>query len=483
MDDITLSPAELIKLCAVDNALYERTFFPKTVRQNTPEFHREIDDALYSDSRYISIEVFRGGAKTTKLRLYMSKKIAYGIAHTILIVSKTQDHASKSIEWLKKNVEFNKSWANLYGLQPGAKWTGTDIEIRHGIDEYPIRIFAVGITGQVRGFNIDDYRPDLIIVDDADDEETTGTEEQIKKTAALFFGALAKSLAPASEAPQAKMVHLQTPLALGDLCDVASKDPQWLSLKFGCFDEKGNSRWPERFSTAELQADKAAHIRRGQLALWMREMECTIIPEGGAAFIPENIRYWDLLPDQATYIITIDPASSSEKSADDQVVMLLALYGSRIYVVEYTAEKGEMPELVAKTIMQWAGRYNILGIWAESIGYQRVLAHYLESEMRLKRKFIPVHRVQDQRRKSDRIMQAVGSATGYGLLYVRETHGTLLTQYYRYAPRSKEHDDILDALAIGIEVSRQLGLEDVIEGVYTVESRRETKQLGFRQCP
>jgi hypothetical protein len=133
--------------------------------------------------------------------------------------------------------------------------------------------------------------------------------------------------------------------------------------------------------------------------------------------------------------------------------------------------------------MQWIRRYNILGIWSESIGYQRVLAHYLESEMRAKRQFVPVHRVQDQRRKSDRIMQAIGSATGYGLLYVRETHGTLLTQYYRYSPRSKEHDDILDALAIAIDVSKQLGLEDVIEGEYTVESKDSQKRLEFRQCP
>ena len=478
-----LTTAELVKLSALDNGLYERTFFAKTVRQSTPQFHREMDDALYSDSRFVSIKVFRGGAKTTKLRLYASKKIAYGIAHTILFVSRTQDHASKSIEWLKRAVEFNKLWSGVYGLRSGAKWTGTDIEIIHGVDEYPIRVFAVGITGQVRGFNIDDYRPDLIIVDDADDEETTGTSEQIKKTSDLFFGALAKSLAPESEAPHAKMVHLQTPLTAGDLCDVASKDPQWLSLTFGCFDEHGESRWPERFSTAVLQADKIAHIKRGQLALWMREMECEIVPEGGAAFAPENIRYWDLLPDAATYIITIDPASSAEKEADDQVVMLSALWGSKIFLVDYTAEKGEMPEAVCQTIFQWARSYNILGIWAESVSYQRVLAHLIELEMRRRRVFIPVHRYEDRRRKSDRIIQAIGAATGYGLLYVRETHSKFLQQYYKYSPRSKGHDDVLDALAIALDVSKELHLEDVIEGEYTVEYERKRKAIGFRNCP
>lgn len=478
-----LSTNELVQLAAVDNRLYERVFFPKAFRQASPRFHAEIDDALSGNNRYVSIKVFRGGAKTTKLRSYASKQIAYGVAHTILFVSNSQDHAAKSIEWLKRNVEFNRKWADVYGLRPGAKWTGTDIEILHGVAGYPIRVMALGITGQVRGVNIDDYRPDLIIVDDADNEETTGTAEQLKKTSDLFFGALAKSLAPASEAPHAKMVQLQTPLTGGDLSDVASKDPQWLSLTFGCFDEKGESRWPERFSTAELLADKAAHIRRGQLALWMREMECEIVPEGGAAFLAENIRFYDLLPLSGVYIITIDPASSDSKTADDQVAMVCCLSGSKVYVVEYSAEKGELPDALCATIMEYCARYPILGIYAEAIGYQRVLATFLEQEMRRQRRFVPVHKVQDQRNKANRIVQAIGRASGYGLLYVRETHGKLLTQYYRYSPKSKEHDDVVDALAMAIDTALNLSVDSWIEGEYTVDERENRKQVEFRQCP
>lgn len=483
-DIIALPPGELIRLCAADNRLYEKTFFPKASRQISPQFHAKIDEALYSDERFVSIKVFRGGAKTTKLRMYASKKIAYGISHTILITSNSQDHAAKSIEWLKRNVEFNKKWAELYQLRPGSKWTGTDIEIIHGIDKYPIRVMALGITGQIRGVNIDDFRPDLIIADDVDNEETTGTQEQLKKTSDLFFGALAKSLAPRSEAPHAKMVHLQTPLVGGDLADVASKDSQWLSLTFGCFDENGESRWPERFSTAELMADKKAHIARGQLALWMREMECEIVPEGGASFVPDNIRFYDLRPEGAVYIITIDPASSEAKTADDQVVMLTAHWRDRVYLVDFTAEKGEMPENVFITIVQWAREYQILGIWVESVSYQRVLAHLLEQEMRRRRLYLPVHRVQDQRRKSDRIVQAIGRVTGYGLLYVKAEHRRFLTQYYRYSPRSKEHDDILDALAMALDAGQKLNIGDWIEGEYTVErDSPQRRQIGFRQCP
>lgn len=474
---------ELVRLCAVDDELYARTFFPKTVRQVSPPFHREIDKALSSSARYIDVMVFRDGAKTSKLRLFASKRIAYGISHTILFVSSAQSHAIKSLEWVKKNVEFNSRWAQTFGLRKGAKWAGEDIEIIHGVDEYPIRLIALGMTGSLRGVNIDDYRPDLIIVDDPDDEETTATPEQRKKMSDLFFGALAKSLAPATEAPEAKMVLLQTPLNNSDLISLCQKDPQWVSLKFGCFDLSGQSTWPARYPTETLLADKEAHVKRGQLALWMREKECQIVPEGGVSFNPENMKYWEVLPDRLVYLISIDPASSDSKTADDQVIAVLGLSGADVYLVEYTANKGEMPEAAVATLMEYIRRYQPLGIVVESIAYQRVLAWFIEQEMKRQRKYVPVHRVQDRRRKADRILQAIGGATGYGRLHVKTNHFAFLDQYAGYSPLSKAHDDILDAVAMGIDYGLSLSVEDWIEGDYNVVREAAPKQLEFRSCP
>lgn len=480
-----VSIGELVRLCAVDDDLYARTWFGKTVRQSSPTIHRSMDKALNSGARFVDFKVFRGGAKTTKLRLFASKRIAYGISHTILFVSNSQSHAIKSLEWLKRNVEFNTRWAQTFGLSKGAKWSGEDIEILHGVDKYPIRVLALGITGQVRGVNIDDFRPDLIIVDDPDDEETTATSDQRDKTSDLFFGALAKSLAPRSEASDAMMVLLQTPFNEHDLVSLCSRDEQWVSLTFGCFGPDGKSVWPERFPTEELLADKAAHVKRGQLALWMREMECQIVPEGGASFNPENLNYWEVLPDKLVYIITIDPASSDSKEADDQVICVLGFRKLDVYLVEYTAEKGEMPEAAVMTLLEMIAKYKPLAIVVESIAYQRVLAWYVEQAMRQHRKFVPVYKRQDQRRKADRILQAIGGATGYGRLKVRPTHFKFLEQYNTYSPKSREHDDVLDAVAIGIDYATELGVCDWLEGDYSTVDDEGTKpkRLEFRTCP
>lgn len=476
-----LETREIVKMAAQDNGFYERHFFPKAVRQASPPFHQKMDEVLWEDDRFVAFMVFRGGAKTTKLRLFTSKRIAYAISHTILFVSNSQDHSVKSLEWLKRNVKFNRRWADTYQLRPGGRWTGEDIEIIHGVDEYPIRVMAVGITGQLRGVNIDDHRPDLIVVDDPDNEETTGTPEQIKKTSNLFFGALGKSLAPRSDAPDAKMVLLQTPLSGGDLINTVVTDPQWRTLQLGCFDEKGESTWPERFPTAELKADKIAHINRNQLALWMREMECQIVPEGGASFTPENIQYYDLLPEDLVYIIAIDPASSDAKTADDQVIGVLGANAHNVYLVEYTAEKGEMPEVAIMKVLEYIRRYQPLGVYVESIAYQRVLAHLLELAMRQKRIFSPVHRIQDKRSKPNRILQAIGQATGQGRLKVRRSHDKFLTQYMRYSPLSKEHEDVLDMVSIGLDAFDSMSIQEW--GSTSTEVAEVSKKVNIYICP
>ena len=66
---------------------------------------------------------------------------------------------------------------------------------------------------------------------------------------------------------------------------------------FSCFDENGESRWPQRFPTEVLMADKASYTRRNKLSVWMREMECQVVADELVYFLPEWLRYWDFLPD------------------------------------------------------------------------------------------------------------------------------------------------------------------------------------------
>jgi hypothetical protein len=456
---------ELVKLCAA--------------RQKSPLFHNEMDIVLENpENRFVAFKVFRDGAKTTKLRLYCSKRIAYGISNTILFIGKSQDHAIKSIHWLKRAVEFNRKWAGTFQLRKGDKWSDTEIEIIHGTDEYPIRVIALGITGSVRGVNVDDYRPDLIILDDPCDEENTATPEARQKMDDLVFGALAHSLAPASEAPDATMALAQTPLDKDDLIEKAMRDKQWASVKFSCFLDNGESSWPERRSTKVLLEDKQAHIDRNQLSLWLREMECEIVTSENAAFRGNWLEYWDILPEGGINYVSIDPTPPPKETnalkvvnakLDDAVILATKYYGGKVYTMEYWFAKSPNPDELVSAFFEVCWRVKPMLVGVETTLFQRMLKWYIEKEMLRRNQWYTIIPVEDKRKKSTRIEQTVTRYASNGNLVVHHSQTELIEQYTKYRSGvQQQSDDFLDALTIGMDLINP-GLEGVIiEGDYTV---------------
>lgn len=481
---IAISPQEAILVGATSLVRYGRMFFPKTFRQESPAFHETIGKALMrQEDRFIAIEVFRDGAKTTLLRTFVSQRIAYGISRTILFVSASQGHSILSLRWIKRQVDHNRYWAQTFQLRRGSKWTDEYVEIMHGVEEIPITLIALGITGQVRGINIDDYRPDLIICDDTSTDETADSASQRNKQSNLVFGALLNSLTPATECPDAKAIILDTPKSKFDLVESCEKDPEWRFLRYGVFDEKGESRWPQRYPTEVLQRQKEAHIRTGRLSIWMREKECKIISEELCSFRLDNLRYWDTLPERCTYVISIDPASSDSPTADDNCVAILALKQDDVYIIDYVAETGQTPEMVLKTIFEFSRKWRPIGIVVESIGYQRILAWYLEREMRSQRLYLPVYKIQDVRRKADRIIQAIGETSGYQRLWTQARQTKFIEQYTEYSPLVEMHEDVLDAVSMGITWAENQGVSDWLEGEARELDDDELPRLSFRGAP
>lgn len=481
MNQVAISPKEAVQLGAQRLLSFGRIFLPRTFRQASPAFHEEIARDLYGPARFLAFEVFRDGAKTSLLRTFTLQRVSYAISRTIMYVSVSQAHAINSVRWIKRHVEFNKNLA-IFQLSKGSKWTDEIIEIQHGIDDIPITVMAMGITGQIRGFNLDDYRPDLIIADDILNEENTATEDQRNKIENLFFGALINSLTPSSEAPFAKAVLLQTPLNRQDLVEKCMEDPEWHGKRFGCFDGEGKSRWEERYPTEVLLKAKEAHIRRRQYALWMREKECQIVSGEDKAFDITRLQYWDVLPQAMTVVISIDPASSDNPKADYNVVMAVGFFGSDVYVLDYYAERGVMPDKVAARFFELIWRFKPRKVVVESIAYQRVLKWYLEQEMLKHKTFVPVDAVQDSRRKADRILQNLPGLVHMGCLYVKASMTDLIDQMDTYNPLDKsQHDDLLDALAMA-DTSMNPALRE-IEGDYEEIEDAEYERLEVVACP
>jgi hypothetical protein len=188
-------------------------------------------------------------------------------------------------------------------------------------------------------------------------------------------------------------------------------------------------------------------------------------------------------------VIAIDPASSDSKDADDQVIGAIGFgkgaQRGNVYLLEYSANKGEMPDAAAAYVFHLIEKYKqqVRKIAVESVAYQRVLAWYIEKHMAESRRWKLVDRIEDKRRKSDRIIQELVDIAANGRLFVHRTHTKFIQQFTEYSPRVRMHDDVLDAVAIGVASYKTAG---TYEGEYTsiVEDERSIPDLpDWRTAP
>lgn len=464
---------ELVQLCATDSLLFSKTFFPKAYRQPFATFHRPMWDKLENPAnRRVNLQMFRGSSKTTCIRTFAAKRIAYGISHTVLVIGKSQEHAINSVEWLRKQVRFNRLFADTFRLTPGAKWAGPKSEVIHGIDEYPIWLLAMGIDGSIRGLNLDDRRPDLILIDDICDEENSASAEQRKKIDDLVYGALWESLTPASEEPEAKMVMAQTPLHREDVSTKALSDPGWTSARYGCWTpetehlplEMRRSAWEDRWSSAELRAEKIAAIARNKLSIFTREKECRLTSPETSAFLPEWVQYYQGIPPNMVHYLWVDPVPPPSPQAvakglhnnDYEAMAIVGMYKGDFYLREVSVNRGHEPSWTMMEFFRLARKYKIRKALVESVAYQRTLAWLLRQGMKQQRTYYQLEEVTDKRSKFNRIIDGLNGPCSNATFFVPENDSPcgmlhsegmaqFLSQFAEY-PNSS-NDDALEAVA------------------------------------
>ena len=463
METVELPRDEVIQMASIDSIFYSRHFFPKAFRSDPAFFHPEIWQRLENPaSRYVALKVTRDGAKTTILRCYVSKRIAYGTSRTILFVGKSEDAAKKSIDWLQRAVLYNSVWRQTFGIEKGKQWSGSEIDVYNSVLDINVRILAIGITGSTRGINIDDYRPDLIIVDDPCDEENTATAEQRLKISELFFGSLYNSLAPKADMPEAKMALLQTPLDGEDLIEQCMKDSMWTTASFPIL-INDQSTWPARYPTEELLREKQGFIDRNKLSTWMREKEVKIVDDSTTLFRNEWLKYWGsgedevILPEGGTTYLAIDPTPPPKETArvsssrlnrlDDFVILAFKVYKGVFYLLEEWAAKSPSPEEWKNMVFEMQVRWKARRVIVETVLFARTLKYDLEREMQNRMHYFQVWPVEDKRKKSQRIDSEISSIASSRNLVVHRSQRGFLEQYGNYPVVS--HDDYLDALAIG----------------------------------
>ena len=472
---------EIVNLAAVDSEFYARHFFQRTVRQKSPKMHAEIWHLLENPlARYVNILVYRDGAKTTLCRLFSSKRVAYALSNTILYISKSEGHGVRSLDWLRRNVEYNKRWSDTYQITKGVKWGGAEIEIVNKAIGEPIWIMAMGITGSVRGVNRDDFRPDLIILDDVLDKENSATPEQRKKISELVHGDVKDSLAPESERPDAVLIALNTPQHREDFANVALKDPEWYSARHSCWtpeteglnvDEQVSS-WPERYPTELMQQRKRTAIVMNRYSIFAREKECRIVSSETTSFKIEHLQTYDLMPprNELVVVMWIDPVPPptevqiaqgfAKKDYEAFAVVGQHMPTGNFYVLEMRSNRGHAPDWTVATFFELITRWLPRKVLVETVAYQKTLEWILRRAMDEKRQWVAIEGRDDRRNKYDKILDGLTGPITSRRVFLRAEQTVLRAQLEEYP--DCPHDDEIEAAAQAVAELHGQGV--VLEG-------------------
>lgn len=440
-----------------DRELFFQFFLHEQLTHPVPDFHVEIFNQIVDmQVEQFALAVPRGHAKTTIVKLAVVWILLYRSFRFIVYGSNTTRVAQDECRDIVNFVE-SENFVAVFGRIEWEKRNESD-----GLYIFTLRgkrciLRALGAQQQVRGLNIDNQRPELLILDDAEDDENTATQSQREKFKRWVFGPLFKATAR-----HCKKLWIGNLVSAHCLLNYFCESQHWASVKYGAIRADGTPLWPDMFSLEYLKADFQQYTDAGMQAKWFAEMMNLPVPEGLGLITAEEITYRPSRTpgDVEAAFITIDPAFSQKTSADRSAIAVHGLVDGIWQIVAYWTGKVGLFEMFAITYqfcVYW--RVNTVGI--ESVQAQAALISMFE--------FMFIERGMNGitvlpmfaggRRKTERIM-AWCALLKDGTYTLTEGEIDITTQLLTYDPKRVENDDdLIDACAYGAQmISTHLGL-------------------------
>ncbi len=232
------------KLASFDMEFFGRAYLPHYFVRKSPKFHEELDN-IWSDGvlkgnipltravrKKISrlkgckraIAAPRGHAKSTTLTFKGSLHATlYEYKHYIIILSDSSDQAESFLDAIKTELEENEHIIEDFGILEGNKaWRSNVL-----LTKSNIKIEAIGSGKKIRGRKHKNWRPDLLILDDIENDENVRTLEQRKKLSNWFYKAVSKAGDDYTD-----IVYIGTMLHYDSLLANVMKNPSYKAIKY-----------------------------------------------------------------------------------------------------------------------------------------------------------------------------------------------------------------------------------------------------------
>ena len=360
----------------------------------------------YAGESNLAIGIPRGFAKSTLMKIFCCYCLMFTRHTFILVVGNVDSNAANIIKDIQSMLG-SENAINYFG-DPDAEVFSARLDFKHYMYQGKSCILkAKGGRTSLRGLNVDHRRPDIILMDDVQDEENAKSEVESEALSTWIVGTLLPTVSPKGGI---NLFVGNTYDHEGSILKKFVRDPEWVSLTLAAILDNGQSLWPQLHPLSKLLSAYRTACRLGHERNWLAQYMNALDLEHNDSFNSRAVtlnydeRFGgnpaiDLSALASARFVVVDPASTKAQ-ADEHAIGV-------VYVIQDTPivralKQGQMNPMEAITAaVSSAINYAAPCIFIEDVAYQdtllwwfrKILTEDPEIPERIKRllKVLPCH--------------------------------------------------------------------------------------------
>lgn len=458
LDNIKKDPVMRKALARRSLYYFFHIYFGHHVGYPTADFQKEIIRIAEDfDEKLAVIVAFRGSGKSTLISLVYAIWSIVGRQHAkfVILFSQTQGQSRQLLANIKMEFESNELLRKDFGSfeESNDEWRSTTLVL----SRYNAKFMVVSTGEAIRGYRYVQYRPDVMIFDDIEDNDSVRTKEGRDKT----YQFVTSQAIPAGDT-NTKVIMIGNLLHEDSIIRRFTNEIN-LKTRDGIYKaypllKEGKPLWSEKFTSPALVESLKRKV--GNDKVFRREYMLEIVPEDDQVIDLNWIHYYDELPNMVGtgYRFTavgVDLAISDKESADFTAFVSALIFGSgedmRIYILPNPVNRKmnfSTTEEEMKNLVESMGGKDAVKIFIEDVGYQKAFVEVLVNQG-----YSAEGVLVNSASKRERLMFISHLVRTGKVVFPKQGAEDLITQLVGFGIES--HDDLADAFSLLVKKVRE----------------------------
>lgn len=433
------------------------------------------------DFSQIALGIPRGHGKTTLIKLFVLYCILFTKKKFILVVGSKATNAENIVSDIIDMLN-ESNIIRLFGdWKLGIEINRQDLR-KFGFRGRNITLAAIGSEGSLRGLNIKNERPDVMIFDDVQTAECAESQVQSDALERWMIGTAMKAKSPHG----CLFIFAGNMFATShSILKKLKTNPTWIKFISGAILADGTSLWPSLRPLEDLIAEFDNDVEMGHPEIFFAEvMNDTEVGINSRVDL-SLLKAWPYsehdLP-QGKFII-IDP-SSDKVGGDDVAIGYFEVFDAVPGMVQCIEEKLSPGNTIRQALLL-ALKTGTKVIGCEGTGYQSTLLYWF-NEITTQLGITGLHFVEvypGSKSKNSRISTMLKSLTASEILVHDSVRAKVVHQIVNWNPMKRDNvDGILDILTYSTKMLEDYGYLMATDADIEVQEATAAKVLANNTC-